>query len=129
MRRFRQEETTHLEGSLDVLATARDEFRLGVERQAARLLEAAEARARQIEREATSKAEQTRLQAERELELLVEKRTALYSHMIKSVDRLERDFTGAIGNFRRELEGVAARSEASPAPRAMQPGTPKPGLT
>src|SRR5947208_13769669 len=109
MRRFRQEETTHLEGSLDVLATARDEFRLGVERQAARLLEAAEARARQIEREATSVAEQTRSQAQRELEMLVEKRTALFSQMIKSVDRLERDFAGAIGNFRKELEGVAAR--------------------
>ena len=129
MRRFRQEETTHLEGSLDVLATARDEFRLGVERQAARLLEAAEARARQIEREATSVAEQTRSQAQRELEMLVEKRTALFSQMIKSVDRLERDFAGAIGNFRKELEGVAARSEAAPAARAMHPGTPKPGLT
>jgi hypothetical protein len=129
MRRFRQEETTHLEGSLDGLATARDEFRLGVERQAARLLEAAEARARQIERESTSKAEEARLQAERELEMLVEKRAALFSHMIKSVDKLERDFTGAIGNFREELEGVAARSEATPAQRAMQPGTPKPGLT
>jgi Fe-S oxidoreductase len=129
MGRFRQQETRHPEDSLNVLLTARDEFRLEVERQAARLLEAAGVRARQIEQEATSRAEQASLQAERELEVLAEKRAALFSHMIKSVEKLEHDFAGAMGNFRRELEEMAARSEPAPTQRAMQPGALEPGLT
>jgi hypothetical protein len=128
MRRFRQQETRHPEDSLNVLSTARDEFRLEVERQAARLLEVAEARAREVEHEATSRADETRLRAQRELEVLTEKRAALFSHMIESVDRLEHDFADAMGNFRRELEKVAAHSEAAPTQRAMQPDAPKPRI-
>lgn len=116
MRRFRHDDAAvPPERSLDAVASVRDEFRSEVERQAARLLQAAEARARQMELDASTEAERTRSRAQRELEMLVEKRTALFSQMIESLDKLERDFGVALGNFRRELEGAAQRSETAPA--------------
>ncbi len=129
MARFRQEPTT-ADDHLNALVSATEQFKSSVERQAADVIEAAEARASEIERDAARKAEEIEREAEREvereasaLEGLLEKRSRLASQMLESVERLERSVHEAVSAFRTELESV------QPPERAENPtnieGTPE----
>ena len=127
--RLKREDETPATESLRLLDQARDEFRSSVEREAAKLLASAKSRADAIKWEAERTAHQLEQEAAKERQLMADRRAELFSKMLESVDRLERDFAETIREFRRELEGVASRPEVTTPSPAMQSGGPQPSAT
>jgi hypothetical protein len=106
MARFdRQADPSKLSSSLD---DATGELESFVEDKVRGILEAAAARAEQIEREATERAEQTRREAERKSEALLDEAFTRAWRILDGIDLLENGVGDMITALRAEMEGFAA---------------------